>query len=190
MAGLEGVGGCPTLDGTLDGTLGVNKSVGDTVDSVGDVIEESDGRLIGRDSDGGIGDGPGIDSRGDSSSSDGSVGDGVGTISSDETSGSDSVSDLVNSTGTGSGSSSGSGSDSGSDSSSDRDSGSSDRSLDPTDGLYTEGGKGISSGYNCLVSTTLPGDEGIVGIAEGAMLTTSSSGSASSGFAQRHSAVL
>lgn len=59
-----------------------------------------------------------------------------------------------------------------------------------SDGLFTEGGRGTSSGYNCLVSTTLPGDEGIVEFADGAMLTTSSRGSASSGFAQRHSAVL
>lgn len=80
IAGLEGVGGCSTVDGTV----GVTKldGVGETDVSVGDETVDTEGKVSGRDSEGGIGEGPGIDSAEESSTSDCSVGDGEGAGSS------------------------------------------------------------------------------------------------------------
>lgn len=61
-----------------------------------------------------------------------------------------------------------------------------------TDGLYTDGGRGMSSGPSSPTMLSDTSDtEGMVGMAEGALtLTTSSSSTSSRFFSQRHSAVL
>lgn len=84
--GLDGVCGCSIVDGTE----GVSRSVGVGVidDSVGVDTVETDGNDPRGDSVVGIGDGPGIDTSGDSSSSDSreGEGDGIGSSAGDGTS--------------------------------------------------------------------------------------------------------
>ena len=148
IPGLDGVGGCSIVDGTV----GVSRSVGVGVidDSVGVDTVETEGNDPRGDSVVGIGEGPGIDTSGDSSSDGTGEGDRIGS-----------------STGDGA--------------SSDTDNG-------VTEGLYTDGGRGMSSGAGGTSMTMLLGDtEGMVGIIEG--VPTSSSAS-SRFFVHLHSAVL